>query len=601
MSVAETAISSPAEDGLAVSDSVGHSTSPASSFSDVSHSCDVNINVKFIHLSCPGRPTPVRRDTDAILSYYQSADAGRDYQGAYEQPASDPTGNYATSSGSRHASFSSRRTRTRSPSPSSDCSHHSDYPEPASLNMPNGTIGIDEISNNLAFSGTAPFATDTEAVSANVPSFSGSREGTPASTAFPLSHTRRRVSTRSSGGDDNRRMAIIEMDVAALEKLSNSGHSALNGPTSRGMAQRQASTSSSIYSDMTDASPTSHNSHTPPSSVNSALLTRRGIAGYRVGALAFVASPDALQNAYTNIAPPLSAPPGASRSSLQQATRDESKLGTHHSRSASEAVRPGHPNRLRKSSRDVGIVGTSISISPTTGQTQMELKVVDDDHVDGYGGEGKSRVELIQAAQVSPIFQRPSLSQTSLLSTESSHSPEHSLSHITSKDARRLSGTSSNSHSVHSNYHDSNFSPVIGLNQSQLWQTPSMTNVAISAQTNGTVLGTPQISTSQQAIPNTYLYYQPGFHATAGPLPSPPRQIQSLSSMSPPPPRPPRLHGLVDREKDRLNAKQNTQSPKTASSELPTRSNDALISFRSDTSLPSGLPAASSDHISASS
>ncbi|KAF8076103.1 hypothetical protein FPV67DRAFT_1470357 [Lyophyllum atratum] len=39
-----------------------------------------------------------------------------------------------------------------------------------------------------------------------------------------------------------------------------------------------------------------------------------------------------------------------------------------------------------------------------------------------------------------------------------------------------------------------------------------------------------------------YLHYQPGVHATAGPLPPPPRAMFNIDTNSPAPPRPPRLH-----------------------------------------------------------
>ncbi|KAI0068894.1 hypothetical protein BV25DRAFT_1817817 [Artomyces pyxidatus] len=41
--------------------------------------------------------------------------------------------------------------------------------------------------------------------------------------------------------------------------------------------------------------------------------------------------------------------------------------------------------------------------------------------------------------------------------------------------------------------------------------------------------------------PPSYLYYQPGVHATAGPPPPPPRAMFDIDFSSPPPPRPPRL------------------------------------------------------------
>ncbi|KAF8204891.1 hypothetical protein BJ912DRAFT_1052204 [Pholiota molesta] len=41
---------------------------------------------------------------------------------------------------------------------------------------------------------------------------------------------------------------------------------------------------------------------------------------------------------------------------------------------------------------------------------------------------------------------------------------------------------------------------------------------------------------------SSYLHYEPGVHATAGPLPPPPRAMFNIDITSPPPPRPPRLH-----------------------------------------------------------
>ncbi|KAF8639957.1 hypothetical protein AX17_001207 [Amanita inopinata Kibby_2008] len=48
-------------------------------------------------------------------------------------------------------------------------------------------------------------------------------------------------------------------------------------------------------------------------------------------------------------------------------------------------------------------------------------------------------------------------------------------------------------------------------------------------------------STSNHDAPS-YLHYQPGFHATAGPLPPPPRATFAIDPTAPPPPRPPRVY-----------------------------------------------------------
>jgi hypothetical protein len=47
--------------------------------------------------------------------------------------------------------------------------------------------------------------------------------------------------------------------------------------------------------------------------------------------------------------------------------------------------------------------------------------------------------------------------------------------------------------------------------------------------------------TAMSTAPSSYLYYQPGLHAKASPLPPPPRAMFDIDFNAPPPPRPPRL------------------------------------------------------------
>jgi hypothetical protein len=51
----------------------------------------------------------------------------------------------------------------------------------------------------------------------------------------------------------------------------------------------------------------------------------------------------------------------------------------------------------------------------------------------------------------------------------------------------------------------------------------------------------PDASSSASTAPSSYLYYQPGVHSRAGPLPPPPRAMFDIDFNAPPPPRPPRL------------------------------------------------------------
>lgn len=50
----------------------------------------------------------------------------------------------------------------------------------------------------------------------------------------------------------------------------------------------------------------------------------------------------------------------------------------------------------------------------------------------------------------------------------------------------------------------------------------------------------PTTTTTVSAAPSSYLYYQPGVHSKAGPLPPPPRAMFDIDFTAPPPPRPPR-------------------------------------------------------------
>ncbi|KAH9048970.1 hypothetical protein EDB84DRAFT_1556429 [Lactarius hengduanensis] len=51
----------------------------------------------------------------------------------------------------------------------------------------------------------------------------------------------------------------------------------------------------------------------------------------------------------------------------------------------------------------------------------------------------------------------------------------------------------------------------------------------------------PSSATSMSVAPSSYLFYQPGLHSKAGPLPPPPRAMFDIDFSAPPPPRPPRL------------------------------------------------------------
>ncbi|KAL5487812.1 hypothetical protein ACEPAI_5920 [Sanghuangporus weigelae] len=390
----------------------------------------------------------------------------------------------------------------------------------------------------------------------------------------------------------------------------------------------------------------------------SALLARRGI----VGNFAFVAPPDASPSAYTNLGyftPPLSAPASAHPTPPLLARHESSESATsltsnttassgrrQHQRSQSEAVlttsahasisrsilnpdrdsissdltskgakqsRPGH--RLKKSSRDIGIVGTSTSISPTSGTMTTEVHLRRDEYKTRTATS--SDANAVQTAQLSPIFQTPSRSQTSLISSDGAPEPIASeypaQSSSTSKEPKRYSHQHTSSSSGQGNGNavisttnstasrsqcDENKPIAPGSDSSYMWHASNISSSAhpyynssglpspsysyhsmATTASSSSISSPPTVLTMPAPAPSPYLYYQPGIHATAGPLPSPPRQIIPPKRDSPPPPRPPRLH-----------------APSSGSSSLAKRRSDTSITSKQD---PASSPAVRQPEVTA--
>ncbi|KAF7331859.1 hypothetical protein MKEN_00066000 [Mycena kentingensis (nom. inval.)] len=147
-----------------------------------------------------------------------------------------------------------------------------------------------------------------------------------------------------------------------------------------------------------------------------------------------------------------------------------------------------------KASRDVGIVGTSKLESPK-----------------------KLRIE-IAADLEPPVFQEPHASRAP--TPNSMPQPKRRSTDL----------------SVHT--------PEIG--QSKDVHVPVAAPVVVNLGSDPSLR--PNSSTDYSA----FLNYQPGVHATAGPLPPPPRATFAINPSTPPPPRPPRLHSPPPRRKDGL-------------------------------------------------
>lgn len=314
------------------------------------------------------------------------------------------------------------------------------------------------------------------------------RSGTAARSE--ASSATRRSSTPSQGGADRRRVAIVQVET-------------LNEGTSKASSSGNSSTSS--------------------------IRSRRGYKSNLSG-LALVAPPDAAPRSYTQLTPPSTAP--ASGKHFLPHERDHFDKG--HQRSTSE-VQVAPPKKT--SPRDVGIVGTARNAVMSESRSFMENK----DRRDKKEMENNNNLTLQP-----PIFQCPSKSRTP--------SPiPNAISEKLDEEANMLSPVSSY-------YKAMNPRPMVSpivtpeIGEGKEIHVPVAAPVIVSVHStiqhlkNSPALSrrtdTPDtVNISQSVpIPESFLHYQPGVHATAGPLPPPPRAAFSIDVRSPPPPRPPRLN-----------------------------------------------------------
>lgn len=240
----------------------------------------------------------------------------------------------------------------------------------------------------------------------------------------------------------------------------------------------------------------------------SALRSRRGMDG----GLSLVAPPDASPSTYVRLSPPLSAP--ADRTTVDPPSASAGSSHASHARSNSEMPPQAlATKRSQKLPREVGIVGTGLrpaEVMPLqlTPNTQLEP----------------------------PMFQMPS---------SRSPSAERRSPHLTPPASHLLTpgGSSSGSSYVLTpdigegkQIHQRVAAPVVvSLSSTAVEQATTSPNSATASGTTTSPVFTPE-------QPSSYLHYQPGVHATAGPLPPPPRALFNLPISTAPPPRPPRLN-----------------------------------------------------------
>ncbi|KAH9062216.1 hypothetical protein EDB87DRAFT_1682216 [Lactarius vividus] len=195
---------------------------------------------------------------------------------------------------------------------------------------------------------------------------------------------------------------------------------------------------------------------------------------------------------------------------------------------SSSSTQAGHSRKARSttshtksSSRDIGIVGT---------RRESVRKLA------RHSQDAPSDLKP-------PIFQTPTARSpspqisVSADTSESDSSAQHIPSDVSYAPPAAMSASVEPMHSV---------SPVMnGLTgYTQPRSVPSLITSSsrhqgISTPEQGQA--SPSSATSMSVAPSSYLFYQPGLHSKAGPLPPPPRAMFDIDFSAPPPPRPPRL------------------------------------------------------------
>ena len=332
-----------------------------------------------------------------------------------------------------------------------------------------------------------------------------------------------------------------------------------------------------------------------PSPGTGTLFSRRGL---HIGGLALVAPPDASPKTYTDLTPPSTAP-------ISTGTTAPLPLAfvPAHTRSASEAASaPGSRSRLHhKSSRDVGIVGSLTSASTAS----ESLGPISPTFSDDYHLYAQSEGIGIPLFQTPAESRPPSLGGTTpeLLDASSTafKSPHQSLPSTPifgmedgivtpaigeGKDIGQpvvgpvivgLSPTMLQSHSARGMTTATNVSAVASRG-SLLVQSPAAPSPSY------------HYASASSTSPSHYLHYQPGVHATAGPLPPPPRSIFDRdSTTTSAPPRPPRFHTPLpnNARRDMDAIKEALQLPQSVSARLAARTPPEVDKRLSDESPPS--------------
>jgi len=338
---------------------------------------------------------------------------------------------------------------------------------------------------------------------------------------------RRRSGDRSEGGSDRRRLAIVQIDTESTRKSSSSQPHG-----------------------------------------NGNLRSRRGLHSNLAG-LALVAPPDAAYNSYTHLTPPSTAPitGDASNGDIQSGSSRTTREGKGHHKTLSEGLSVN-----KTSPRDVGIVGTG-RLSPTKEayngkepkpNDDLHLPIFQQPHSRSSSPGGVSDVSDPMRNLLSPVlpklpFKRRSTEDSLIVTPEIGEEKD-----IAARVAAPVIVSLESARAIQAEKRSPrDASPYPSESAPQI--------VVQSVPADTSAFGPSDAS--------LYLHYQPGTHATAGPLPPPPRATFSIDVNTPTPPRPPRLNSPNPaRARGDIEAvKQALQLPPSVSAVLASRSPKSTI------------------------
>lgn len=349
----------------------------------------------------------------------------------------------------------------------------------------------------------------------------------------------RRTSIPSQGGTDRRRLAIVEMDA----------------PRPSVQDRTEKSTEHGVRPSVSGGG--------PPSNLPSRLEAH--LAG-----LALVAPPDASPQTYSALTPPRTPV-----SEPQHPIPVRHSLSRIHARSSSDAF-GASPKSIghvpRKSSREVAIVGTTgLPGSASVLQRPSNASPATD----------SLRPPLFQIPQSrSPSPGLSDLSDSGCSTNRGRQRKDALVPGVSPVKEVKEFLTPVRTPSIGESKHISDrvAGPVIiNLFPQPPSPSPAFSSPLSSAQdlmSPSTNFSSPLTPSTASTSPDTtsfpYLHYQPGLHATAGPLPPPPQSIFNIDPKVPPPPRPPR-HSPIRRKEDLEAMKQVLQLPSHVAAALRTK------------------------------